>query len=171
VSEALTITTYFGERDRADGGWLADALAAAYAREELRASIVLRGAAGFGAHHHLRTDRLLTLSEDLPMVSVAVGEPARIEAVLGDVRRLSRRGLVTVEPAAWTPQGDGEVRLTLYAGSRSTRAGAGRRRRGRSSTSCIDMASRGRACCSAWTAPRTAGDAARGSPARTRTSR
>ena len=32
----------------------------------------MRGVAGFGVKHHLHTDRLLTLSEDLPIVSVAV---------------------------------------------------------------------------------------------------
>ena len=32
----------------------------------------MRGVEGFGVKHHLHTDRLLTLSEDLPMVSVAV---------------------------------------------------------------------------------------------------
>ena len=35
----------------------------------------MRGVEGFGAKHHLRTDRLLTLSEDLPLVSVAVDTP------------------------------------------------------------------------------------------------
>ena len=34
--------------------------------------MLLRGADGFGRKHHLRTDRLLTLSEDLPLVAVAV---------------------------------------------------------------------------------------------------
>jgi PII-like signaling protein len=122
VSEpALKLTTYFGERDRADGAFLADALAAAYARTGLKASVILRGAAGFGVHHGLRTDRLLTLSEDLPMVSVAVDAPARIEAVLPEVRRLSGHGLITLERGTLAGAGDlalpeGDVKLTLYAG-------------------------------------------------------
>jgi PII-like signaling protein len=116
VSEqALKLTTYFGERDRADGGYLADALAAIYAREELRASVIVRGVAGFGVHHHLRTDRLLTLSEDLPMVSVAVDAASRIEAVLPEVRRVSGHGLITLEGGAWTVS-EGEAKLTLFAG-------------------------------------------------------
>ncbi len=52
--------------------FLADALAGIFARHELQASLVMRGVQGFGVKHHLRTDRLLTLSEDLPLVSVAV---------------------------------------------------------------------------------------------------
>jgi PII-like signaling protein len=94
------LTTYFGERARADGGFLADALVGVYARHRLRTSVVLRGIAGFGAANALRTDRLLSLSEDLPMVAVAVDERARIDAALHDVRALPRfGGLVTVEGA------------------------------------------------------------------------
>ena len=78
MTDALKLTTYFGERDRVGDRFLADALADLYARHELRSSLVLRGVAGFGVKHHLRTDRLLTLSEDLPIVSVAVDARARI---------------------------------------------------------------------------------------------
>ncbi|MCA1697659.1 MAG: DUF190 domain-containing protein, partial [Actinobacteria bacterium] len=35
-------------------------------------SVVLRGIEGFGLHHTLHTQRILTLSEDLPLISVAV---------------------------------------------------------------------------------------------------
>jgi PII-like signaling protein len=99
IDDCLKLTTYFGERDRAAGGFLADALIDCYARRELRTSLVMRGIAGFGAKHHLRTDRLLTLSEDLPLVSVAVDARARIEAVVPEVVALSGDGLITLERA------------------------------------------------------------------------
>jgi PII-like signaling protein len=123
VSEALKLTTYFGERDRAGDAFLADALADLYARHALRASLVLRGVAGFGVKHHLRTDRLLTLSEDLPIVSVAVDERPRIEAIVGEVAGLFGDGLVTLERTAALPADD-EVKLTVYVG-RGERAGGG----------------------------------------------
>jgi PII-like signaling protein len=97
--DCLKLTTYFGERDRADGGLLADAISAIYARHELQVSVVLRGVEGFGAKHHLRTDRQLTLSEDLPLVTVAVDTRERIEAALPDVNALRFDGLVTLERA------------------------------------------------------------------------
>jgi PII-like signaling protein len=97
--DCLKLTTYFGERDRANGGYLADAFTDIYARHELQTSLVMRGVEGFGVKHHLRTDRLLTLSEDLPIVSVAVDTRARIEAALADVRELRFDGLVTLERA------------------------------------------------------------------------
>jgi PII-like signaling protein len=97
--DCLKLTTYFGERDRTEHGLLADELLAIYGQYELRASILLRGAEGFGWLAHLHTDRLLSLSEDLPVVSVAVDRREKIEAVLKPVLAIKRRGLITLERA------------------------------------------------------------------------
>ena len=45
TAERLELTVLFGERARADGGFLADAIAAIFARHELHLSVVLRGMA------------------------------------------------------------------------------------------------------------------------------
>jgi PII-like signaling protein len=131
--DCLKLTTYFGEGDRADGGFLADALAAVYARHELRVSLVMRAVEGFGARQRWRTDRLLSLSEDLPLVSVAVDARARIEAALADVDELRLSGLVTLERARMLtgrvdavrlpPALDEATKLTVYVG-RHERVGA-----------------------------------------------
>jgi PII-like signaling protein len=131
--DCLKLTTYFGERDRAGGGFLADALMETYARHELQASLILRGIQGFGVHHHLQTDRLLTLSEDLPMVSVAVDARERIAAVLPAVERVSTRGLITLErarlltghlePAAVAERAGEQTKLTVYVGRGERAAG------------------------------------------------
>jgi PII-like signaling protein len=124
VSEALKLTTYLGERDRAGDRFLADALVDLYARHSLRTSLVLRGVAGFGVKHHLHTDRLLTLSEDLPIVSVAVDERPRMEALVDEVVALSGDGLITLERArfAGVDVAGAETKLTVYVG-RGERAG------------------------------------------------
>lgn len=124
--DCLKLTTYFGERQRANGGFLADALMDIYARHELQTSLVMRGIEGFGIKHHLRTDRLLTLSEDLPLVSVAVDARARIETTLEDINRLRFQGLVTLERARMLTSAIQEVelphdlrqatKLTVYVG-------------------------------------------------------
>jgi PII-like signaling protein len=129
--DCLKLTTYFGERDRTATGFLADAFAEIYARHELQTSLVMRGVEGFGAKHHLRTDRLLTLSEDLPLVAVAVDARERIETALADVERLRFDGLVTLERARMLtgriealrlpPELDEATKLTVYVG-RSERA-------------------------------------------------
>lgn len=99
TEDCLKLTTYFGERDRVGGELAADALLDLYGRAGIETSVLLRGAEGFGLRHHLRTDRLLSLSEDLPVVSVAVDTRARIEAVLEDVTAMRRQGLITLERA------------------------------------------------------------------------
>ena len=95
----LKLTTYFGERDRTADGLLADELLDLYGANRVQASVLLRGAEGFGRLHHLHTDRLLTLSEDLPVVSIAIDTQARIESMLDGVLQIKRRGLVTLERA------------------------------------------------------------------------
>lgn len=98
-NDCLKLTTYFGERHRTDEEFVADALLDLYGRKEVEVSVMLRGAEGFGLKHHLRTDRLLTLSEDLPLVSVAVDTRTRIESLLDEVLSIKRHGLVTLERA------------------------------------------------------------------------
>jgi len=130
VSDCRKLTTYFGERARADGSFLADALVDIYARHELQTSLVMRGVAGFGARHQ-STDRLLTMSEDLPLVAVAVDERERIEAALADVRALPRfTGLITLERATLLTGGlaaatapAGPTKLTVYLGRQERTTG------------------------------------------------
>src|SRR4051794_5558940 len=131
--DCLKLTTYYGERERAGGGFLADAFTAIYARHELQTSLVMRAVEGFGAKQHLHTDRLLSLSEDLPLVSVAVDTRARIEAALAEVSALRFQGLVTLERARLLtgtvgavelPWGDSAAtKLTVYVGRGERAAG------------------------------------------------
>ncbi len=97
--DSLKLTSYFGERHRSGDRFLADALLDLFERREVATSILLRGGEGFGLKHHLRSDRLLTLSEDLPVVAVAVDERRRIELLADEVLSLKRTGLVTLERA------------------------------------------------------------------------
>jgi PII-like signaling protein len=98
-ADYLKLTSYFGERHRAGGVFVADALLDLYGRSEMAASILLRGTEGFGLRQQLRTDRSLTLSEDLPLVAVAVDTRPRIEAVVAQTLQLNSPGLVTLERA------------------------------------------------------------------------
>jgi PII-like signaling protein len=97
--ECIKLTSYFSERHRAGGRFVADALLDLYGSHEIAVSILLRGTEGFGLKHHLRTDRSLTLSEDLPLTAIAVDSRPRIEAVLGPTLELNPPGLVTLERA------------------------------------------------------------------------
>jgi PII-like signaling protein len=126
TTDYLKLTSYFGERHRVGGRFTADTLLDLYGRSEIAASILLRGAEGFGLRQHLRTDRSLTLSEDLPLVTVAVDTRPRIEAILEQAAQLSKPGLVTLERAVLMDGGapagplpgdlQGTAKLTVYLG-------------------------------------------------------
>ena len=92
--DSLKLTSYFGERQRtADNGFAADALLDLYGQRGIATSILLRGVEGFGARQRLRTDRSLTLSDDLPLTAVAVDTRSRIEGLLESTSGLLRSGL------------------------------------------------------------------------------
>ena len=125
IEDGLRLSVYFGERDRAGGGLLADALIDAFAAHGVKTSVLLRGLEGFGLKHRLQSERLLTLSEDLPMLALAVDTQARVEALLADVRAISGEGLITLERArllsdparGWGPSSAPDaVKLTVYLG-------------------------------------------------------
>jgi PII-like signaling protein len=125
-SDAVKLTSYFGERQRTAGRFAADALLDLYGRHEVAISILLRGAEGFGASRHSRTDMSLTLSEDLPLIAVAVDTRATIEPLVEQAARLTGTGLVTLERARLVRAGDGspvpredvheQTKLTIYLG-------------------------------------------------------
>ncbi len=129
--EGLKLTTYLGERDRAGAQLLADALIDLYARHSTKTSALFRGVEGFGLKHRLQTQRLLTLSEDLPVVSVAVDSRERIDALVGQVRELSSGGLITLERAQLaagplqpaTLPDSRALKLTIYIGRQARAAG------------------------------------------------
>ncbi|MGH3273135.1 MAG: DUF190 domain-containing protein [Streptosporangiaceae bacterium] len=127
-ADCLKLTSYFGERSRVGGAFVADALLDLYGRSGVAVSILLRGTEGFGARQHLRTDSSLTLSEDLPLVAVAVDARPLIDAVLGPTLQLNSPGLVTLERAILLDSADGAThsrggadlgdasKLTVYVG-------------------------------------------------------
>jgi len=95
----------------------------------------MRGMEGFGPAQHLRTDRLLTLSEDNPQGAVAVDTGPRIEAVIAEVNALRFNGLVTLERARMLTgaiatavelpwEDHAETKLTVYVGRRERSDGA-----------------------------------------------
>ena len=128
IADSLKLTAYFGERQRVDGRFFADVLLDLCGRHQVATSLLLRGAEGFGLKHHLRTDRLLTLSEDLPLVAVAIDKRERIEALVGDLDQVKHRGAVTLEragllrgeigPVVLPEQLHEATKLTVYVGRR-----------------------------------------------------
>jgi PII-like signaling protein len=93
----LQMRFHFGERDRDGDGPLDAAVMDACARRGVRAAALMRGVEGFGAKQQMRTDRLLSLSEDAPLIAVAVGEGEVIEGLADEVRGMAAEGLMVFE--------------------------------------------------------------------------
>lgn len=64
----------------------------------LAGATVLHGVEGYGAHSRIHTARLLSLSEDLPVVVVIVDTEPKIRAFLPQLAELIGEGLVVVDP-------------------------------------------------------------------------
>jgi PII-like signaling protein len=119
----VKVSAYFGERDLVDGRFLAERVMTELDRAGLRGAILMRGVEGFGRKHLRRTDRLLTLSEDLPVIALGVGESEPALRAAERIGALPFDGIVTTErirlaDAGGTiaAAGDEPAKLSVYLG-------------------------------------------------------
>lgn len=64
----------------------------------LAGASVFHGIEGFGRSSHIHTNRILSLSEDLPVSVVIVDTEERIRAFLPEIEELVTGGLVMIDP-------------------------------------------------------------------------
>jgi PII-like signaling protein len=64
----------------------------------LAGASVLRGIEGYGASSRIHTTRILSLSDDLPVVVVIVDAEDKIQAFLPELDELVTEGLVIIDP-------------------------------------------------------------------------
>jgi PII-like signaling protein len=128
--EALALALYCGERDRHGDRPLADAALELFERAQLPAAALLRGAEGFGGGLRLGTDRLLSLSENLPLVLLAAGGREQVEALAPQLAELAGENLLALRPARIAGPGLADeaelgetVKLTAFSGRRERRRG------------------------------------------------
>jgi PII-like signaling protein len=106
TGRAVRVSIYVGESDRHGHRPLYSEIVRRARELGLAGATVLRGVEGFGASSVIHTARLLTMSEDLPMVVVLIDAPDRIEAFLPHLDDLITEGLVVRE----------DVDIVKYAG-------------------------------------------------------
>lgn len=63
----------------------------------LAGATVLRGIEGYGASRHIHTTRILSLSEDLPVVVLIIDEEAKVRGFLPQLDELVTKGLVILD--------------------------------------------------------------------------
>lgn len=93
----LLVRIYLGESDRWHGRPLYQAIVERLRERGLAGATVLRGIEGFGAKQRLHSTRILSLSEDLPILIEVVDREDRIRAVLPVLDEMVGGGLVTLE--------------------------------------------------------------------------
>ena len=95
---ALRLTIFVGESDRWHHRPLYTEIVHRAHAAGLAGASVLRGIEGYGASSRIHTNRLLSLSEDLPIVVVIVDAEERVRAFLPQLDELVTEGLVMVDP-------------------------------------------------------------------------
>jgi PII-like signaling protein len=93
----LLARIYIGESDTWHGRPLYEAIVHMLRERGLAGATVLRGIEGFGAKQHLHTTRILSLSQDLPILIEIVDEEDRLRAVLPELDAMVADGLITLE--------------------------------------------------------------------------
>jgi len=97
--EQCLMRIFIGMADRYQGQPLYEALLELFRREGFAGATVLKGVAGFGAHSVVHTDRLLCLSQDLPLVIEVVDNEERINEIIPRLDTMIKGGMITVEKA------------------------------------------------------------------------
>lgn len=108
--DAVLMRIFIGERDQHERRPLSAALVELFRARGLAGATVLRGVAGFGPNSVLHTAGILKLSADLPLLIEVVDTQEHLDAVLPDVHRMMRGGLVTLEAVRvvrYAPDGGG----------------------------------------------------------------
>jgi PII-like signaling protein len=89
---------FIGERQQWQGKPLSRAIVELAQQQGVASATVVRGIEGFGPQHHLSTERLPDISDNLPLIVEMVDSDERIEALLPLLDRLVQRGMMTVTP-------------------------------------------------------------------------
>lgn len=106
--ERTLMRIHIGESDRWHGKPLYEAIVELLRRQKFSGATVLRGVAGYGSSSVLHTDKILRLSQDLPIVIEVVESPERINQILPQLDEMIGGGLLTLE----------KVHVILYRSSK-----------------------------------------------------
>jgi uncharacterized protein len=95
--DASLLRIFIGESERFEHHPLFEAIVAKAREAGLAGATVLRSPLGFGHSSHLHTEKILRLSDDLPVVIELVDSPEKIEQFAAAVGPMIGSGLITVE--------------------------------------------------------------------------
>jgi PII-like signaling protein len=102
--ERTLMRIHIGESDKWHGKLLYEAIVQLLRSEGFSGVTVLRGVGGYGSTSVYHTEKILRLSQDLPIVLESVEFSERIEQILPKLDEMIGGGLITLE----------KVRVILY---------------------------------------------------------
>ena len=102
--ERTLMRIHIGESDKWHGKPLYEAIVEMLRKEGFSGATVLRGVAGYGGSSVYHTDKILRLSQDLPIVLEVIESNESIEQILPRLDEMVDGGLITLE----------KVRVILY---------------------------------------------------------
>lgn len=98
VKAGKRIRIFVGEGEEWRGKPLYHAILELARHEGVAGATVIRGIEGFGPEHHLTTDRLPDLADNLPLQIEIVACTERVEKLLPLLDALVQRGMMTISP-------------------------------------------------------------------------
>lgn len=102
--ERTLMRIHIGESDKWHSKPLHEAIVTLLRKEGFTGATVLRGVGGYGGSSVYHTDKLLRLSQDLPIVVEVIETQERIDQILPQLDDMIQGGLITLE----------KVRVILY---------------------------------------------------------
>lgn len=95
--QAMLGRIFIGERDQWHGAPLFQAIVRVLRERGMAGATVFHGIEGFGANAHLHTTRILSLSQDLPVLIEFVDTEEKVRAILPELDAMVADGLITLE--------------------------------------------------------------------------
>ena len=92
------IRIFIGEVEERQGKPLYRAIIELAQRQGVMGATVMRGIEGFGPEHHLSTERLPDIADNLPLIVEIVESEEKVEALLPLLDSIVQRGMITVTP-------------------------------------------------------------------------
>jgi PII-like signaling protein len=93
---AKKVTIYVGQDQKYHGDSVYAAILEFLFRSKISGAMVTHGIAGFGADHHMHTDRILALTENLPMKVEFIETPEKVAELLPKLKETVGTGLIAM---------------------------------------------------------------------------
>jgi PII-like signaling protein len=97
MNKRTQLSIYLNETDLSGELALCEVIVRRLLHLHIAGATVIRGVMGFGKHERVHRQRLFGVTDDRPILIVAVDEPEKIRQVLPEIRSLAPESLFTLQ--------------------------------------------------------------------------